>query len=73
MVRLIRRNPGESEFHQAVREVSETIIPYQATRPEYREARVLERLTEPDRIIIFRVGWEDDQGQIRANRGYRVQ
>ena len=70
---LIRRNPGESEFHQAVREVSETIIPYQATRPEYREARVLERLTEPDRIIIFRVGWEDDQGQIRANRGYRVQ
>jgi glutamate dehydrogenase (NADP+) len=70
---LIRRNPGEAEFHQAVREVSETIIPYQATRPEYREARVLERLTEPDRIIIFRVGWEDDQGQIRANRGYRVQ
>ncbi|MEE9597435.1 MAG: NADP-specific glutamate dehydrogenase [Acidiferrobacterales bacterium] len=70
---LISRNPGESEFHQAVSEVSETIIPYQATRPEYREARVLERLTEPDRIIIFRVGWEDDQGQIRANRGYRVQ
>ena len=73
MVGLVRRNPGESEFHQAVREVSETIIPYQATQPEYREARVLERLTEPDRIIIFRVGWEDDQGRIRANRGYRVQ
>ncbi len=73
MAGLIRRNPGESEFHQAVREVSGTIIPYVATRPEYHEARVLERLTEPDRIIIFRVGWEDDQGNIRANRGYRVQ
>jgi glutamate dehydrogenase (NADP+) len=73
MAGLIRRNPGESEFHQAVREVSETIIPYQATQPEYLDARVLERLTEPDRIIIFRVGWEDDQGRVRANRGYRVQ
>ena len=73
MAGLIRRNPGESEFHQAVREVSETIIPYVATRPEYHDARVLERLTEADRIIIFRVGWEDDQGNIRANRGYRVQ
>jgi glutamate dehydrogenase (NADP+) len=73
MAGLIRRNPGESEFHQAVREVSGTIIPYVATRPEYHDARVLERLTEPDRIIIFRVGWEDDQGNIRANRGYRVQ
>jgi glutamate dehydrogenase (NADP+) len=73
MAGLVRRNPGESEFHQAVREVSGTIIPFLRNRPEYREARVLERLTEPDRIIIFRVGWEDDQGQIRANRGYRVQ
>jgi len=73
MAGLIRRNPGESEFHQAVREVSGTIIPYVATRPEYHDARVLERLTEADRIIIFRVGWEDDQGNIRANRGYRVQ
>jgi glutamate dehydrogenase (NADP+) len=73
MAGLIRRNPGESEFHQAVWEVAATIIPFLSTRPEYREARVLERLTEPDRIIIFRVGWEDDQGHIRANRGYRVQ
>jgi glutamate dehydrogenase (NADP+) len=73
MTGLIRRNPGETEFHQAVREVSGTIIPFLDTRPEYREASVLERLTEPDRIIIFRVGWEDDEGNIRANRGYRVQ
>jgi len=73
MAGLIRRNPGELEFHQAVREVSATILPYVETRLEYRDAQVLERLTEADRIIIFRVGWEDDQGQIRVNRGYRVQ
>lgn len=73
MAGLIRRNPGELEFHQAVREVSATIIPFLSTRPDYRDAQVLERLTEPDRIIIFRVGWEDDLGNIRANRGYRVQ
>ena len=73
MAGLIRRNPGETEFHQAVCEVSATILPFLATRPEYREARVLQRLTEADRIIIFRVGWEDDQGNIRSNRGYRVQ
>jgi glutamate dehydrogenase (NADP+) len=73
MAGLTRRNPGETEFHQAVREVSGTIIPFLATRPDYRDACVLERLTEPDRIIIFRVGWEDDEGNIRTNRGYRVQ
>ena len=73
MAGLVRRNPGESEFHQAVWEVAATILPYTASRPEYAEAQVLERLTEPDRIVIFRVGWEDDEGNIRANRGYRVQ
>ena len=73
MAGLIRRNPGETEFHQAVREVSATVLPFLTTRPEFRETRVLERLTEADRIIIFRVGWEDDQGNIRSNRGYRVQ
>ncbi|RLA12010.1 MAG: glutamate dehydrogenase, partial [Gammaproteobacteria bacterium] len=70
---LQRRNPGETEFHQAVYEVATSIIPFIADKPEYEEARILERLTEPDRIIIFRVGWEDDHGNIRANRGYRVQ
>ena len=73
MAGLVRRNPGETEFHQAVEEVAATIIPYVATRPELEEAQILERLTEPDRIVIFRVGWEDDNGCIRANRGYRVQ
>ncbi|MDF1817961.1 MAG: NADP-specific glutamate dehydrogenase [Immundisolibacteraceae bacterium] len=70
---LQRRNPGELEFHQAVYEVATNIIPFIADKPEYDEAQILERLTEPDRIIIFRVGWEDDEGNIRANRGYRVQ
>ncbi|MDX1404567.1 MAG: NADP-specific glutamate dehydrogenase [Woeseiaceae bacterium] len=73
MAGLIRRNPGEPEFHQAVGEVAATILPFLDSHPEYREAQVLERLTEADRIIIFRVGWEDDDGNIRANRGYRVQ
>jgi len=73
MAGLVRRNPGEPEFHQAVHEVAATIIPFLADRPEYREAQVLERLTEADRIIIFRVGWEDDEGRVRTNRGYRVQ
>jgi len=70
---LRRRNPGEPEFHQAVEEVAMHILPYTADKPEYREMRVLERMTEPDRIISFRVCWEDDDHQIRVNRGYRVQ
>ncbi len=70
---LERRNPGEHEFHQAVCEVATHIIPFVQDNPIYDEARILERLSEPDRIIIFRVSWEDDKGNIRANRGYRVQ
>jgi glutamate dehydrogenase (NADP+) len=70
---LERRNPGEPEFHQAVCEFAETIVPYLEEHPEYREARILERMTEPDRIFIFRVTWEDDAGNVRVNRGTRVQ
>ncbi len=70
---LERRNPGEPEFHQAVCEVAANIIPFIEDKPHYQEAQILERLTEPDRIIIFRVSWEDDEGQVRTNRGYRVQ
>lgn len=73
MTGLIRRNCGEPEFHQAVREVAETLIPYINERPDIRDAAILERLTEPDRIIIFRVTWEDDQGHVRVNRAWRVQ
>lgn len=70
---LKRRNPGETEFHQSVEEVMTYLIPYVKLHPKYQRAQILERLTEPDRIIIFRVCWQDDQGSIRTNRGYRVQ
>ncbi len=67
------RNRYEPEFQQAVAEVATSIVPFIEERPDYREARVLQRLTEADRIISFRVVWEDDRGQVRVNRGYRVQ
>ncbi len=70
---LHRRNPHEPEFHQAVREVVDTILPWVLEHPEYRKAQILERMTEPDRVVIFRVTWEDDQGNFRANRAWRVQ
>ncbi|MBR9814039.1 NADP-specific glutamate dehydrogenase [bacterium] len=70
---LRRRNPGESEFHQAVEEVANDLIPYINDNRRYDRMQILERLTEPDRIIIFRVCWEDDEGNVRTNRGYRVQ
>ena len=70
---LRKRNPGEHEFHQAVEEVAETLMPYILEHPEYEKAQILERMTEPDRIVIFRVGWEDDKGNVRANRAWRVQ
>ncbi len=73
MAGLVKRNPGEPEFHQAVQEVAETLLPFLAENPQYQKAQILERMTEPDRIIIFRVTWEDDQGNIRANRAWRVQ
>ena len=70
---LIKRNPGEVEFHQAVDEVATSVIPFINENPKYIESQILERMTEPDRTIIFRVCWEDDEGNIRTNRGYRVQ
>ena len=70
---LKRRNPGETEFHQAVHEVIQTIIPFTAEHTKYRDAYILERMTEPDRIITFRVTWEDDKGGIHADRAWRVQ
>ncbi len=73
MAGLVRRNPGEPEFHQAVQEVAETLVPYILDHPEYREAQILERMTEPDRVVIFRVSWQDDAGRVRANRAWRVQ
>lgn len=67
------RNPGEKEFFQAVKEVAEVIIPYIEDKPKYNEERILERIAEPERIIMFRVPWVDDKGNYRINRGYRVQ
>jgi glutamate dehydrogenase (NADP+) len=70
---LVRRTPGEVDFHQAVREFAEKVFPFVALHPQYARASVLERLTEPDRVIMFRVTWDDDAGGIQVNRGYRVQ
>jgi glutamate dehydrogenase (NADP+) len=70
---LIKRNPGEIEFHQAVEEVATSVIPFINEHPQYVKNRILERMTEPDRTIIFRVCWEDDEGNVRTNRGYRIQ
>jgi glutamate dehydrogenase (NADP+) len=68
-----RRNPGEREFLRAVREVLEIVGPVAARHPEYAEAKLLERICEPERQIIFRVPWQDDRGEVRINRGYRVE
>ena len=70
---LVRRNPGEPEFHQAVREVAEVVMPYIGGRDSLSRAIIMERMTEPERVFIFRVIWEDDDGHVRLNRGYRVQ
>lgn len=73
MNEVIRKNPGETEFHQAVREVVESIMPFIEKNPKYQEARILERIVEPERVIMFRVPWLDDKEEIRVNRGYRIE
>ncbi len=73
MAKVIARNPGESEYHQAVQEVVESLMPYIEENPKYQHAKILERMVEPERVIIFRVPWLDDSGQIQINRGFRVQ
>ncbi|MFG3116797.1 NADP-specific glutamate dehydrogenase [Streptomyces sp. NPDC048197] len=70
---LVRRNPGEPEFHQAALEVLETLEPVLAARPEFAEAKILERICEPERQIMFRVPWQDDAGTVHVNRGFRVE
>jgi len=67
------KDPNEKEFHQAVGEVVESIGPVLDRNPEYRKSKILERLVEPDRVILFRVPWMDDRGEIHVNRGFRVQ
>ncbi len=70
---VVAKNPGEREFHQAVREVVESVMPVVLSTPAYREARVLERMVEPERVIMFRVPWTDDRGEVQINRGFRVE
>jgi glutamate dehydrogenase (NADP+) len=73
MAGLKRRNPGETEFHQAVYEVAANVFDYISDKEIYHEMQILRRISEPDRVVIFRVCWEDDKGNVRVNRGYRVQ
>jgi len=70
---IVARNPGETEFHQAVQEVAESLLPYIDKHPEYRKAKILERICEPERVVMFRVPWVDDTGEIQINRGYRIE
>jgi len=70
---VIQRNPGEKEFQQAVGEFAADVVPFVNANPQYQDHNLSERLTEPDRVIMFRVTWEDDEGYFRVNRGYRIQ
>ena len=73
MAKVIAKNPGEKEFHQAVQEVVETLMPFIEANPKYLKAKILERMTEPERVVMFRVPWIDDKGEYQINRGYRIQ
>jgi glutamate dehydrogenase (NADP+) len=70
---IIAKNPGEKEFHQAVREVAESLMPYLDKNPKYKKAKILERICEPERVIMFRVPWVDDKGEVQVNRGFRIE
>ena len=73
MAMIKARNPGENEFHQAVQEVAESLIPFIEENPKYKHAKILERIAEPERTIIFRVPWLDDKGEVHINRGFRIE
>ena len=73
MEKVIKDNPGETEFHQAVQEVVESVMPFIEKNPKYQDARILERIVEPERVIMFRVPWQDDKGEIQVNRGFRIE
>ncbi len=70
---VLRRNAGETEFHQAVREVLDSLAVVLARHREYTEMKTIERICEPERQIIFRVPWQDDRGEVHINRGFRVE
>ena len=70
---ILAKDPGEREYHQAVKEFLETVQPVLERNPEYRQLGVLERITEPERTITFRVPWMDDERRVRVNRGFRIE
>ena len=73
MEEVIEKNPGEVEFHQAVEEVAASLMPFLEKNPKYQKAKILERIVEPERMIMFRVPWLDDKGEVRIHRGFRVE
>jgi len=73
MEKLIAKNPGETEFHQAAKEVVTSVMPFILKNPKYQKAKILERMVEPERVIMFRVPWFDDKGEVQVNRGYRIE
>ncbi|MFA5287044.1 MAG: Glu/Leu/Phe/Val dehydrogenase dimerization domain-containing protein, partial [Candidatus Omnitrophota bacterium] len=73
MNNVVQKNPGEVEFHQAVKEVVESVMPFIDENPKYQKAKILERMVEPERTIMFRVPWLDDKGEIQINKGYRIE
>ncbi|MBU4343106.1 MAG: NADP-specific glutamate dehydrogenase [Candidatus Omnitrophica bacterium] len=73
MTELVKKNPGETEFHQAVQEVVESVMPFIEKNPKYQEAKILDRIVEPERVIMFRVPWQDDKGEVQVNRGFRIE
>ena len=73
MSKIIAKNPGETEFHQAVKEVVESLMPFIEENPKFKHGKILERITEPERVILFRVPWIDDNGEIQINKGYRIE
>lgn len=73
MKNVVNKNPGEKEFHQAVEEVLFSLVPALEKRPEYIKAKLIERIVEPERAIMFRVPWQDDKGEFHVNRGYRIE
>lgn len=73
MAAIKAKNPGENEFHQAVHEVAESLIPFIEENPKYKHAKILERIAEPERVILFRIPWLDDKGEIQINKGYRIE
>ena len=72
MDQVIAKNPEQAEFHQAVDEVVTSLWPVLEKRPEYRKGKILERIVEPERVIMFRVPWRDDKGEVQVNRGFRI-